>query len=335
MVSHSTSNISSGKKASDTPLSDAGLSVSFAVRSDVGCERDANEDRCLVFKAQAGHGFFVFDGMGGELGGAAAAEISAQAIEAFFAHTNASSDCALMEQAISLAHSNVKNLRKTSKMKSMGTTTVGAIVSHDGVCIGSVGDSRAYRISTESIEQLTHDHTVVQTMVDRGEIAFEDAMVHPYSHVLTRCLGSEDGFGIDSLYFFIDRSHEARGDKLLLCSDGLYSLVSEDELKELVSVNTPEIAADKLIALARERGGFDNISAIVIDIGGVLCTEIPTEVLPEEAQEFSEASTITESFSMAKKSSQSRGLIRSFVLFLLVAGCFAVLSMGAVLFLRR
>lgn len=339
MVSHDTSNSSSEAKAGEKRRSNDQPSISYAVRSDIGCEREVNEDRCLTFQSVSGQGFFVFDGMGGELGGAAAAEISLEAIQAFFAHTREACDCALMEQAITLAHTNVKNLRKTSKMTTMGTTVVGAIVTDDHICIGSVGDSRAYRISADGIEQVTHDHTVVQTMVDQGELSSEDALVHPYSHILTSCLGSQEGFGIDSMSFFIDRAEAATKERLLLCTDGLYSLVSEPELQQIVSTMKPEQAGDHLIALARERGGFDNISAIVIELGGVLCTEIASHIVPEQAPEMIETSRVSDTQQEALKEQKpirSRsGFIRSCALFLLVAGCFALLSMGAILFLRR
>jgi hypothetical protein len=139
--------------------------------------------------------------------------------------------------------------------------------------------------------------------------------------------------------FFIDRAEASAKERLLLCTDGLYSLVSEPELQEIVSTMKPDQAGDRLIALARERGGFDNISAIVIELDGVLCTEIASHIVPEQAPGMVETSRVADSKKDAledPKPIRSRsGFIRSCALFLLVAGCFALLSMGAILFLRR
>lgn len=341
MVSESTSLSGNGNsKSKDRRQSPLSIEdISFAMRSDTGCERECNEDRCINFRFGEAHGFFVFDGMGGELGGAAAAEISAEAIQAFYTHVHAGADRSVLEQAITLAHSNVKNLRLTSQLSSMGTTVVGAVLANDQIVFGAVGDSRAYRVSSRGVEQLTRDHTIVQTMVDRGEITSDEALVHPYSHVLTSCLGSEEGFEINSLSFFIDRRSDQESDYVLLCSDGLYSLVSEAEMSGIICAYGPEEATERFISLARERGGFDNITAIVIDLGGVLCTEIPAEVKPDKNIDMVEgltksgndtvdATTVGDTTVFPRIPSRT-------LLFLLVTGCCAILSLAAVLFLRR
>lgn len=340
MVSENTSLSGNGSAKSrerrKVPVS--AVFASFAMRSDTGCERECNEDRCINFTFGDGHGFFVFDGMGGELGGAAAADISATAIQAFYAHVHGGADRSILEQAITLAHSNVKNLRITSKLSSMGTTVVGAVIANDQIAFGAVGDSRAYRVRSSGVEQITHDHTVVQAMVDRGEITPDEALVHPYSHVLTSCLGSEEGFEINSSSFFIDRKSGLEGDCILLCSDGLYSLVSEVEISEIVCNFSPDEAAERFISLARERGGFDNITAIVIDIGGVLCTEIPAEIKPDKNIEMVEERIYGGKDGVdetTKRGALNRRLVWRAWIFLFVTGCCAMLSLGAILFLRR
>lgn len=340
MVSENTS--LSGNRSAKSPdrrkVASQAEKVSFAMRSDIGCERECNEDRCINFTFGEVHGFFVFDGMGGELGGAAAAEISAEAIQAFYTHMPSRVGRAVLEQAIALAHSNVKKLRITSKMSSMGATVVGAILTDDQITFGAVGDSRAYRVSSRCVEQITHDHTVVQTMVDRGEITPGEALVHPYSHVLTSCLGSEEGFQIHSASFFIDRRSDQEGDYILLCSDGLYSLVSETEISEIIRGSAPQEATERFVALARERGGFDNITAIVIDLGGILCTEIPSDVIPDKNIDLVEGlihgDEVARSATNKSSVPNRRVLLRAWI-FLLVTGCCALLSMGAILFLRR
>ena len=340
MVSESTSLSGNGSSKSQDrrkALSPV-VEIPFAMRSDTGCERECNEDRCISFTFGDARGFFVFDGMGGELGGAAAAEISAEAIQAFYLHVHGGADRSVLEQAIKLAHSNVKSLRLTSKMPAMGTTVVGAVLSNDQITFGAVGDSRAYRVSSRGVEQITHDHTVVQTMVDQGEITPNEALVHPYSHVLTSCLGSEEGFEINSTSYFIDRGSDIEKDYILLCSDGLYSLVSEAEMSEIICECSPDKATERFVSLARERGGFDNITAIVIDTGGVLCTEIPAEVKPDQNIDMVEAQCAEGSEAVelngVEGSMYQRVLSRA-LFFLFVTGCCAILSLATVLFLRR
>src|SRR5262249_31618256 len=118
--------------------------------------------------------------------------------------------------------------RQNPAFSGMGTTVVGVIFSGSEVAIAHVGDSRAYLIRDSAIQQLTTDHTFVQDLVDKGKIGIEEALSHPQAHVLTRAIGSEPGLEVDVQKFWLwDVDHNQPQDLLLLCSDGLYSLISE------------------------------------------------------------------------------------------------------------
>lgn len=245
-----------------------------AALTDTGCERPKNEDRFLVLKSALGMGYFVFDGMGGEPGGEAAAQLSVDAVRTYFDRASGNDPAVLLREAIQSAHDVIALRRRNPKFASMGTTVVAALCNNSQVVIASVGDSRAYHISDGTARQLTSDHTFVQQLVDEGHVRPEDALMHPQSHILTRCLGSEVGFGIDMTKFWLSSTTpKTSSDAILLCSDGLYSLVPEAELASIVGSFSPLEACSKLIEAARERGGYDNITAIVIPISGELKTE--------------------------------------------------------------
>lgn len=246
--------------------------------TDTGCEREKNEDRFAVVEAACGTGYFVFDGMGGEAGGEAAAQLSVDAVRAVFSQSDADEGRQVLRSAIERAHQVISLRRQNQVFAAMGTTVVAAMISGPEITIASVGDSRAYLIHDGSIQQLTSDHTYVQELVDQGHIQPQDALVHPQAHILTRCVGATVGFQIDSNTFWKwprDPGESSSKDHVLLCSDGLYSLVSETEMAAIVTTYSSQDACEQFVKLARERGGFDNITALVIPIDGVVKTEPP------------------------------------------------------------
>jgi serine/threonine protein phosphatase PrpC len=256
-----------------------------AALTDTGCERPKNEDRFLVLKSALGMGYFVFDGMGGEPGGEAAAQLSVDSVRSYFEKASGSDLAEVLRESLQGAHEVIASRRQNPKFASMGTTVVAALCGSNQVVIASVGDSRAYYVAGGTARQLTADHTFVQQLVDQGHVRPEDALMHPQSHILTRCLGSAVGFGIDLYKFWVTPStEEKRQGALLLCSDGLYSLVSEPDLATIIGTYSPLEACTKLIELARERGGYDNITAIVIPLAGELRDEqAPPARAPEDA----------------------------------------------------
>lgn len=270
-----------------------------AALTDTGCERPKNEDRFLVIKSTLGMGYFVFDGMGGEPGGEAAAQLSVEAVRSHFERATGNDPATLLREAIQSAHDVIAAKRQNPKFASMGTTVVAALCNNSQVVVASVGDSRAYYISDGTARQLTSDHTFVQQLVDQGHVRPEDALIHPQSHILTRCLGSDVGFGIDVAKFWLGQTpQKAATDAILLCSDGLYSLVPDADLATIVAGFSPLEACTKLIELARERGGYDNITAIIIPISGELRHEASP---PQVEQEGTETPKVLKPASPARK----------------------------------
>jgi protein phosphatase len=141
----------------------------------------------------------------------------------------------------------------------MGTTVVVVIVSKNTAYIAHAGDSRAYLLTGESIRQLTTDHSVVQVMVDRGELTADEARCHPRKNLITRALGVKPKLDIDYCECPL-----ADGDIILMCSDGLSNYVEESELYNILRFNDGKAAVDKLINTANANGGGDNITAVAI-----------------------------------------------------------------------
>jgi len=238
--------------------------------SDPGCERESNEDRFFIFYREDMAAYFLFDGMGGQPAGETAAQISADVILSSLTDLEGGDLSQFMTNLIGLAQEQVLLRAEDPEAAGMGTTVVGIINRHDEVVIGAVGDSRAYHITKKAVTQLTCDHTLVQQLVDAGQISEHDALVHPQSHILTRCVGSKLDFVVDTWRYRLLRSSKSGAPQewLMLCSDGLYSLVREEEVGAIVLHHSSEEAARKLIELARLRGGFDNITAVVIPLFG-------------------------------------------------------------------
>ncbi len=158
--------------------------------------------------------------------------------------------------------------RQKPDLKDMGSTVVCAAVVGDVVHIAHVGDSRAYLLRDGVIRQITEDHTVVQDLVRAGYVSPEDAVYHPSSGILTRCLGQLDLTDPT----FAEPIHLREGDRILLCSDGLSGLLEDEEIGEVVFHEEPENAVKILVDLANEAGGFDNITVVLFSWG-----ELPAE----------------------------------------------------------
>ena len=260
---------------SETPVENTdSTKVVPAAITDIGCEREINEDRYSVIDSPAGRAWICCDGMGGCLGGELAAQLAIDAIRRMLE----SSDYADAEQALSAAIDEANRIivlrRQNPAFSSMGTTVVATLIADDEVVISHAGDSRAYLVRDGNIQQLTVDHTYVQDLVERGSITAEEAMSHPQSHVLTKCLGAEPRLGLECQQLWIWETEEnQREDLLVLCTDGLYSLVSDQEIADQVWNNSPQDACVNLVELARARGGFDNITLTVLPMGGILKDE--------------------------------------------------------------
>ncbi len=247
-----------------------------AAVTDTGCERELNEDRYAVIEGTSGVTWVVCDGMGGVSGGELAAQIAIEAMRRDLTLEPVGETEACLRHSISEANRIVVLRRQNQAFSQMGTTVVAALITGEEIVIGHVGDSRAYLVRDGAIQQLTKDHTYVQELVDRGDIKIEEALSHPQAHVLTRAIGAEASVRVDSSRFWIWPLQAGNiSDYIVLCSDGLYSLVSEGEIASSVSTQSPQSACSQLVELAKTRGGFDNITLAVIPIGGELRKEPP------------------------------------------------------------
>jgi PPM family protein phosphatase len=238
-----------------------------AARTDVGIVRSGNEDNYLML---ADHGIFIVaDGMGGHAAGEVASEMAVRITSQSIGVIRGLSDEEVGERvrsAIRSANDAIfeRTLSEQDK-RGMGTTATVLVLMHGRYMIGQVGDSRAYLYREGQLQQLTKDHSYVQEQVDAGLLTPDQARVHPYSNVITRCVGA----GIDvapDIYF---GSLEA-GDVLLLASDGLTGMLEDEQLGRILdSEGGPQMWVDRMVAEANRRGGLDNITAIVILIDSV------------------------------------------------------------------
>ena len=239
-------------------------SLRCAAGTDVGMRRDENQDCFGIFKGDLFTGYFVADGMGGVHGGATASRLAISTLEDLLAKSVGVTPDGLIAIA---REANTRIFEKGSKdptLAGMGTTLVGLVFNPEGLMCLNVGDSRAYRVRGNSIQQLSEDHTLVRELVRSGAIDLEEAERHPVSHMLTRSLGPVPEVQIEAR--FLNEQPEL-GDIYILCSDGLYNLVSEPEMLGVVRQNPLDDANQILINLANQRGGPDNVTVLVISVG--------------------------------------------------------------------
>jgi PPM family protein phosphatase len=235
-----------------------------------GHVRSSNEDSVIVDTRRGL--YVVLDGMGGANAGDVASQTARDVIAEFVRQNRRASTTGrvLLDAAIQAA-SRAVHQAATSRhdRHGMGTTVVAALMESDKrAVIAHVGDSRAYLLRGGRLIQMTRDHTIVAELVERGAISREDADQHAYKNVLSRNLGAKPEAKVD----FTEVELKA-GDRLLLCSDGLYGFASADAMQYLLgSGDAPEHVARDLIELALRGGGGDNVSAIVIETGGVAPT---------------------------------------------------------------
>jgi PPM family protein phosphatase len=223
-----------------------------AALSDVGRERDGNEDSFLDSPPL----FAVADGMGGAQAGEVA---SGMAVEALSAANAAGELPSAIEKANTSIHTRA---RDDSALAGMGTTVTAAWVEGEKLTLAHVGDSRAYRMRAGSLEQLTEDHSLVGGLVRLGKITPAEAEQHPQRSVILRAVGVEPEVEVDVA------EHELEdGDVYLLCSDGLSGMVRDEVIAETLALAGPlEDAAGMLIELANTSGGRDNITAVLFRV---------------------------------------------------------------------
>lgn len=239
--------------------------LEFVYLSDRGKVRQQNEDSVGVFENKSGLLAIVADGMGGHLAGEIASQMTISTFKKFWEEgpvINGPSDAEnwLTEKVIEVNKAVYEHSLSHPECQGMGTTIVTVLVTSTYATIGHIGDSRCYLFNNSGFNQVTQDHSLVNELVKYGQISKEDAEHHPRKNVLIRSLGTEETVELDVRTIELD-DH----DLLLLCSDGLSDKVSDEILeKELVSADNLEQTANKLVQLANDNGGEDNISLIMI-----------------------------------------------------------------------
>ena len=234
----------------------ASATLAWGSRSDVGLVRGHNEDSFLVQAPL----FAVCDGMGGHAAGEVASSI---AVSTIAEKAPASADDVLLGVAVEAANTAVLLRAEQGVGKpGMGCTASCCLIEEGKMAIAHVGDSRIYLLRHGSLVRVTHDHSYVEELVDSGQITADEARTHPSRSIITRALGSDPDMYAD--HFSLEVSN---GDRVILCSDGLSSMVADSEIEALaVSSATPQQAADNLVAAALTAGGLDNVTVVVVDV---------------------------------------------------------------------
>jgi serine/threonine protein phosphatase PrpC len=251
------------------------LDLEFAERTDVGRVRDHNED-CLGYASPATpaqvrtHGwlFVLADGVGGHEKGEVASKTAVDSMLAGFHHCkDGESHSAVLQRLVQEANTRVFESAVTGGRASAGmaTTIVACALRYDRVSVAHVGDSRCYLIRNCKAAQITRDHTIASEQVRLGLVTAQEAAEGETSHILSRSIGTELIANVDTSDYQI-----FPGDVLLLCSDGLHGPVEASEMAAICGTGQDlHLAAEKLVALANDRGGGDNISVQLIRIRGV------------------------------------------------------------------
>ena len=226
------------------------------MRTDRGRHRRINED-CAWFDARRGL-YAVADGMGGHLAGEVASRMAIDAVAAL-PPMDAPSAQALRAMMQETNRAILVHAEADEQTRGMGTTCTVLWLAGDRALIAHVGDSRVYRLRDGVLEQLTRDHSLVEEMIERGLITRAEARVHPRRNIITRALGTQgdnepDVFEVDA----------RPGDRWLLCSDGLTTMLSEAQMLHVITQNGPEQAADALLEGALDAGGHDNVTLILV-----------------------------------------------------------------------
>ena len=247
------------------------LRITVGALTDVGQVRDHNEDALGYYQprerevlAQKGRLYLVADGMGGHVAGEVASECVVRTVMASYYESHAQTVRRALSEAIQQANTALYGATSGEESRrKMATTLVGALVLGRQLHVANIGDSRAYLLRRDTIRQLTEDHSFVTELVKLGRISEEEAINHPQRNIVTRALGTQPNVEAD----FYEEAIQP-GDTVILCTDGLWGEVSEEEMMQMVTQPlNPKEMAGKLVALANQRGGPDNITVIVLQIG--------------------------------------------------------------------
>jgi protein phosphatase len=252
--------------------------------TDVGLVRGNNEDSFLIAdltnggtaqrrsleyeSGQRGSLFAVADGMGGAAGGEVASRMAVESIASSLraaGYTNWTTFIAALKNAVEQANTLIHDKsRRTENLRGMGTTITAAGIYGCSIAFAQIGDSRAYLIRNKTITQMTKDQSLVEELIGAGLLTPEQAKNHPQRNVITQALGSQEQLNV-----VLSTVELREGDWLILCTDGLSGKLEDVELGEIVEhCSSAEDACEKMVALARDRGGEDNITVIAAAFSG-------------------------------------------------------------------
>jgi PPM family protein phosphatase len=253
------------------------LSFSWAVITDKGLRRTSNEDSHCE-RPEIGL-FVVADGMGGHVAGEVASREAVDAIQAFIADTasadknrtwpfpfepNLSLEANRLKAAFRLANRKIAAaIADSTELRGMATTASALLAGKQSACVAHVGDSRVYVLRDGNLEQLTHDHSWVEEQVRAGTMTPTAARQHPWRNVVTRALSGGEDPEVD-----VTEVTPMAGDRYLLCSDGLFSVITDQQIAELLGDHNRSLQdiCEALIAAANAGGGPDNITAVVLEV---------------------------------------------------------------------
>ena len=243
--------------------------IEMASLSDVGCQRENNEDALSYWEPQSDEAFqqkgrlaLVADGMGGYEGGQEASRLAIEAIQDVYDHDPAGDPRNSLLKGFQEAHARIRRYAEAHpELQGMGTTCTAFALNEYRLYIAHVGDSRLYLIHDNAISRLTHDHSYVSRLVESGVLNSDEAERHPQRHILTAALGAGGEVSAESPVSPVVLEN---GDVLVLCTDGLWGLVHEDEILKIVGELDTATACNELVRMARERGGPDNITVQIL-----------------------------------------------------------------------
>jgi len=269
------------------------ITITFAALSDVGLTRSINEDAFQLtdlstgasFDASPSNGQFkvgrggalltLSDGMGGHAAGEVASSTVISSVRATLQAGGEAPAEQRLEAAVRRANADVIEAAQVKGRHGMGATLTAVLVDQTTAYVAEVGDSRAYLLRAGQLKQLTRDQSLVQMLVDQGLMKPEEAESSPRKNILLQAMGS-----VDEVHAAIGQVELRQGDKLLICSDGISNAVTHGELLQILARNAPWPACAQLVQLANDRGGEDNLTAVVaLFEGNGLPAPVPSETV--------------------------------------------------------
>jgi len=263
------------------------LTLTVHYRTDVGRVRNHNQDSLgyrepkeLGRRAEDGWLYAVADGLGGHQAGEVASRLAVQALLTAYYRSRQGTPADRLRRAFADAnHAVYERARQQTGPRRMGTTLVAAVARGEELIVANVGDSRAYLVRGGRIRQITRDHSLIAQLVAEAIVTPEQAKTHPQRHVLTRSLGTHSEMKVD---LFTETF--LPGDQLLLCSDGVTEHVTDAEIGSAMRDRDPEAIAQRLVDLANERGGRDNITVLILRAMPKRKNRLPSPVLPQKVE---------------------------------------------------